>query len=62
MDHPEYWNLNGKEMLHQTLQSCNWVKERFHQEYSAFAFPFSDKGVGREFFHALGFNDKPFSI
>jgi peptidoglycan/xylan/chitin deacetylase (PgdA/CDA1 family) len=58
LDHPEYWNLNGKERLHQTLQSTNWVKEKFHQKYSLFAFPFSDKGVGREFFRALGYDDK----
>jgi peptidoglycan/xylan/chitin deacetylase (PgdA/CDA1 family) len=59
MDHPEFWNMNGKEMLRQTLQSSNWVKERFHQKYAAFAFPFSDQGVGNDFFHALGYNDKP---
>lgn len=59
MDHPEYMGLNGKEMLHQTLQSSSWVREKFHQKYSLFAFPFSDMGIGREFFHAIGFNDKP---
>jgi peptidoglycan/xylan/chitin deacetylase (PgdA/CDA1 family) len=59
MDHPEYKNLNGKEMLHQTLQSSAWVKEKFHQKYSVFAFPFSDEGVGRDFFHALGHDTKP---
>jgi peptidoglycan/xylan/chitin deacetylase (PgdA/CDA1 family) len=59
MDHPEYWNLTGKEMLHQTLQSANWVKERYKQKYSIFAFPFSDKGVGSEFFRTLGYDNKP---
>ena len=59
MDHPEYKNLNGKEMLHQTLQSSGWVKEKFHQKYSLFAFPFSDEGVGSDFFHALGYDGRP---
>jgi peptidoglycan/xylan/chitin deacetylase (PgdA/CDA1 family) len=59
MDHPEYRNLSGKEMLHQTLQSGLWLKEKFHQKYLVFAFPFTDKGIGREFFHALGYDSKP---
>jgi len=59
MDHPEYAFLSGKEMLHQTLQSTAWLKEMFHPLHLAFAFPFSDKGVGSDFFHSLGFDSKP---
>jgi hypothetical protein len=59
MVHPEYRNLSGREMLNQTIQSCLWLKEKFHQKYSVFAFPFTDKGIGRDFFHALGYVAKP---
>jgi peptidoglycan/xylan/chitin deacetylase (PgdA/CDA1 family) len=53
VDHPYYTQLTLEEQLTQTLDSVNFLTERFPISYRAFAFPHSDAGVSRKFFETL---------
>ena len=53
IDHPYYTQLSLEQQLKQTLDSVNFLTERFHIPYRAFAFPHSDAGVSREFFEKI---------
>lgn len=53
VDHPYYIELTLEEQLAQTLESVNFLTERFHLSYRAFAFPHTDAGVSRTFFEIL---------
>ena len=57
IDHPLYRELALEEQLRQTRESCEYVRDTFGQPECAFAFPFSDVGVGAAFFERLGRED-----
>jgi hypothetical protein len=50
IDHPLYANLTIEEQLRQTMESVQFVKNKFSLNYSVFAFPHSDYGVSKEYF------------
>jgi peptidoglycan/xylan/chitin deacetylase (PgdA/CDA1 family) len=50
IDHPPYFLLSLGEQVRQTAQSLQFLKEKFSINYSAFAFPGTDEGVGEDFF------------
>lgn len=52
LDHPPYRELPLKEQLRQTRESVDFVRSAFAAGPAAFAFPFSDDGVGRAFFES----------
>lgn len=52
-DHPEYRHLTVAEQLVQTATSIGQIQEQFDLSYRAFAFPFTDHGVGRPFFESM---------
>jgi peptidoglycan/xylan/chitin deacetylase (PgdA/CDA1 family) len=53
VDHPLYSELSLENQLFQTEESLRFLSERFQISYRAFAFPHTDRGVGREFFETL---------
>lgn len=53
LDHPEYQFISVDEQLRQTKESMDWVKEHFNPKVNAFSFPFTDFGVGRQFFKLI---------
>ncbi|MCP4989255.1 MAG: polysaccharide deacetylase family protein [Colwellia sp.] len=53
IDHPLYENLTLEEQLHQTIESVNFVKEKFSLNYGVFAFPHMDAGVSKQFFSEI---------
>jgi peptidoglycan/xylan/chitin deacetylase (PgdA/CDA1 family) len=53
IDHPLYEDLNLEEQLRQTRESVQRVREAYHLDYSAFAFPHHDRGVSLRFFTEL---------
>lgn len=53
IDHPRYDALPLAEQLRQTLESLAFVKHHFAPPTRAFAFPFTDFGVGLQFFREL---------
>jgi len=50
IDHPKYSKLELVEQQEQTLESLRHIQEVFEVPYKAFAFPFTDDGVGHSFF------------
>ena len=52
LDHPHYGELPLQEQLRQTRESVDFVRSTFAAGPAAFAFPFSDEGVGRAFFES----------
>ena len=59
IDHPLYALIPEEEQIRQTVESADWVAEKFNLSYKAFAFPHSDKGVKTSFFEKLLENDQP---
>jgi peptidoglycan/xylan/chitin deacetylase (PgdA/CDA1 family) len=53
IDHPLYADLTLEEQLRQTRESVRYVREAYHLDYSAFAFPHHDRGVPLRFFTEL---------
>ncbi|MBK6997647.1 MAG: polysaccharide deacetylase family protein [Lewinellaceae bacterium] len=53
LDHPQYGQIPLKEQIRQTLESLSEVKSRFGVALNTFAFPFTDDGVGLEFFNTV---------
>ncbi|MFZ2448254.1 MAG: polysaccharide deacetylase family protein [Syntrophobacteraceae bacterium] len=51
--HPSYAELNLEEQLGQTRDGARMVRERFGVDRGIFAFPFSERGVGDDFFHRI---------
>ena len=51
--HPYYSELTLEEQLKETQESIDFIQKNFHIEELAFAFPFSDDGVSKEFFKRL---------
>ncbi|HRN41610.1 MAG TPA: polysaccharide deacetylase family protein [Vicingus sp.] len=52
-NHPLYNMLSEEDQLKQTLESLDFLKNEFQLEYSVFSFPFTDDGVGKEFFKKI---------
>ncbi len=52
-NHPLYADMNLAGQLQQTKDSIRFVQRQFKQRHRAFAFPFSDQGVGRRFFEMV---------
>jgi peptidoglycan/xylan/chitin deacetylase (PgdA/CDA1 family) len=57
VDHPEYRFIPLAEQLSQTQQSVDALAKKFAMPLRNFAFPFTDFGVGREFFQQIDRND-----
>jgi peptidoglycan/xylan/chitin deacetylase (PgdA/CDA1 family) len=53
VDHPPYCLLTLKDQLAQTRQSMRILRESFSLRYAAFAFPFFDNDVPRQFFEEI---------
>lgn len=56
IDHPQYNQINLEEQIRQTTESINFVKSITGQEENYFAFPFTDEGVGQDYFNSLNQN------
>ncbi len=52
-NHPRYKNLSLDEQVAQTMESVDFLTEKFNLNYKVFAFPFTDDGVGKEFFNKI---------
>lgn len=50
LSHPLYSKINIEEQLNQTLESVNNLVNQFNLDYKVFSFPFTDDGVGQEFY------------
>jgi len=50
IDHPRFSDIQFNEQMTQALVSLGKLKEQFALTYNAFAFPFNDTGVTKEFF------------
>ncbi len=53
MDHPLLSNLAADDMIRQAVESVRYARHTFSQLYGAFAFPFTDDGMGMDFFDNL---------
>lgn len=53
IDHPYYRELSLDEQVRQTLESVDFLAERFQPGYRVFAFPHSDEGISRRFFERV---------
>lgn len=53
LNHPYYHCIDLKEQKRQTVGSLDYLRQQFHIDYRAFAFPFSDEGVPPDFFSTL---------
>lgn len=56
VDHPLYPELTLDEQLLQTQQSLSWLSDHFKYRCEAFAFPYMDLGISREFFSKIFVN------
>lgn len=61
-DHPEYRFIPLEEQLNQTFRSTDGIATQFQLPYRAFAFPFTDFGVGNAFFERVYQNASPIDI
>jgi len=57
IDHPEYQYLDVSEQMRQTNESINFVCKKFEIKDRLFAFPFTDYGVGNDFFEQANRQD-----
>lgn len=53
INHPEFRFLPVEEQIRQTSESIRFVKENFNPKILSFSFPFTDFGVGKNFFQEL---------
>ena len=53
LDHPQYEQIPADEQIRQTVESLSEVKSRFGVTHNTFAFPFTDDGVGMDFFNLV---------
>jgi peptidoglycan/xylan/chitin deacetylase (PgdA/CDA1 family) len=56
MNHPLYRELPLQEQISQTETSINYIESEFKPTHKAFAFPFTDDGISKEFFEVI-FNE-----
>lgn len=52
-NHPLYNLLTEEEQVKQTLESIDFLQQKFNLNYRVFSFPFTDDGVGQEFFRKI---------
>jgi hypothetical protein len=52
-NHPRYKNISLDEQVAQTIESVEFLTETFNLDYKVFSFPFTDDGVGKEFFKKI---------
>ena len=53
VNHPLYSQIPYNNQISQTLDSLNYIAQKFNVKNKYFAFPFSDDGVGLEFFEEI---------
>jgi len=53
IDHPPYAEINEKEQIRQTVESCKYVKNNFQESNAYFSFPFSEAKIPDSFFNAV---------
>lgn len=53
IDHPYFSELSLEEQFEQAIVSIKQIREKFHLDYGAFAFPHNDSGVSQEFFKRI---------
>ncbi len=51
--HPLYKDISLNEQLAETMDSVNSLTEQFKLAYKVFSFPFTDDGVGKEFYQKI---------
>lgn len=56
IDHPQYNQINLEEQIRQTTESIKFVQSVTGKEQNYFAFPFTDAGVGQDFFRSINEN------
>lgn len=52
-NHPLYNLLTQEEQLNQTLESVDFLQQKFDLTYRVFSFPFTDDGVRQDFFKKI---------
>lgn len=58
MSHPPLAQLSHEEKKAEIIESIEWIKKNFNIDYSAFAFPFTDKNNSKKLFEELFEYDK----
>jgi peptidoglycan/xylan/chitin deacetylase (PgdA/CDA1 family) len=53
MTHPYYDQISFDEQIEQTIQSCNYVKEKTEMASQFFSFPFDDKNISQQLLDEL---------
>ena len=53
IDHPYYPTLSVDHQLYQTRESMNYIQGRFALSYRAFAFPFNERGISRDYYEMI---------
>jgi len=53
IDHPPFRELSLNEQIEQTMESVNYVYNKFSLGYKVFAFPYTDIGITNSFFHKI---------
>jgi peptidoglycan/xylan/chitin deacetylase (PgdA/CDA1 family) len=53
IDHPLFADLEEKEQIRQTLESCKYIKDTFGETKAYFSFPFSDEGLSDSFYKSI---------
>ncbi len=53
IDHPDYQYISEVDQLNQTVESLDWVCQRFNLAYRVFSFPYTDAYIQNSFFRKL---------
>ena len=53
LDHANFRELMLEDQLHQVMTSMDYLCKRFSLQYRVFAFPYTDIGISRDFFHKI---------
>ena len=56
VNHPLYSAISEEEQLRQTIESVDFVEQKFKVNYRSFAFPFTDDGIATSFFKKIELN------
>jgi peptidoglycan/xylan/chitin deacetylase (PgdA/CDA1 family) len=51
MDHPRFQDISFEDQVLQVKRSFDELEQKFHLDLRAFAFPFHDRGITKEFFN-----------
>ncbi|MCB9335593.1 MAG: polysaccharide deacetylase family protein [Flavobacteriales bacterium] len=52
-NHPLYNRLSIDEQISQTLESIDFIVQKFNLNYKVFSFPFTDDGISKDFFSKI---------